>query len=185
MKAGARLESLAAIEAALWRELATAAQDAGHGWRRLVLATRTADAADARTLVLRELDADTRTLLFYTDARSAKVLQIAQAPAGTLVAWCAKMSWQMRMRTRLEVQTEGLAVSSRWARLALTPSAQDYLSPAAPGTPVEHGFVPLPAGRTHFALLSAHIESIDWLELGERVHRRASFDAAGARWLVP
>lgn len=185
MKAGARLGSLTAIEAALWRELAKAAQDAQHGWRRLVLATCAGDAAEARTLVLRELDADTRSLLFFTDARSAKVQQIAHRPTGTLVAWCATMSWQLRMRARLEVQTEGLAVSSRWARLALTPSAQDYLAPAAPGTPIEASFVPLPAGRTHFALLSAHIESIDWLELGERVHRRASFDAAGARWLVP
>jgi pyridoxine/pyridoxamine 5'-phosphate oxidase len=181
----ARLESLAAIEAALWRELAAAAGDPQHGWRRLVLATRAGDAADARTLVLRELDAEQRTLLFYTDARSAKVLQIAHRPSGTLVAWCAALSWQLRMRARLEVQAEGLAVSSRWARLALTPSAQDYLAPAAPGTPIEASFVPLPAGRTHFALLSAHIESVDWLELGERVHRRASFDAAGARWLVP
>lgn len=182
---GARLESLAAIEAALWHELATAASNPQHGWRRLVLATRAGDAADARTLVLRELDTDERTLLFYTDARSAKVLQIAHRPAGTLVAWCAALSWQLRMRARLEVQAEGLAVSSRWARLALTPSAQDYLAPAAPGTPIDPGFVPSPAGRTHFALLSARIESIDWLELGERVHRRASFDAAGARWLVP
>jgi len=181
----ARLESLSAIEAALWRELAAAAQRPQHGWRRMVLATRAGEVADARTLVLRELDAEERTLLFYTDARSAKVLQIAEHPAGTLVAWCAALSWQLRLRARLEVQTEGLAVSSRWARLALTPSAQDYLAPAPPGTPLDPGFVPLPAGRTHFALLGARIESIDWLELGERVHRRASFDAAGARWLVP
>ncbi|MBI5720054.1 MAG: pyridoxamine 5'-phosphate oxidase family protein [Burkholderiales bacterium] len=183
--ADAGLDSLSAIEAALWRELAAAAHDVQHGWRRLVLATRAADAADARTLVLRELDADQRLLLFYTDARSAKVLQIAHRPAGTLVGWCAALSWQVRMRARLDVQTEGLAVSSRWARLALTPSAQDYLAPAAPGTPVDAGSVPPPGGRTHFALLSARIESIDWLELGEHAHRRASFDAAGARWLVP
>lgn len=181
----AGLESLAAIEAALWRELARAAHDPQHNWRRMVLATRAGEAADARTVVLRELEAEQRTLLFYTDARSAKVLQIGERPAGTLVAWCSRLSWQLRLRARLEVQTEGLAVSSRWARLALTPSAQDYLAPAPPGTPLDTGFVPLPSGRTHFALLSARIEAIDWLELGERVHRRASFDAAGARWLVP
>ena len=84
--AGARLDSLPAIEAALWRELAAAAQDPGHGWRRMVLATRSGETADARTLVLRELDRDERALLFYTDARSAKVLQIAERPSGTLVA---------------------------------------------------------------------------------------------------
>ncbi len=183
--AGTRLESLAAIEAALWLELTAATRDARHGWRRMVLATCAGDAADARTIVLRELDAGARTLLFYTDARSAKVLQIAQQPVGTLVGWCPKLSWQLRVRARLEVQTEGLAVSSRWARLALTPAAQDYLAPAAPGTPAEAGLAPLPAGRTHFALMSARVESIDWLEIGEREHRRALFDADGAHWLVP
>jgi pyridoxine/pyridoxamine 5'-phosphate oxidase len=183
--AGNRLESLATIEAQVWRELATAAQEPRHGWRRMVLATRADEAADARTVVLRELDAGARRLVFYTDARSAKVLQIARQPVGTLVAWCPTLSWQLRLRARLEVQSEGLAVSSRWARLALTPSAQDYLAPAAPGTPLEPGFVPLPAGRTHFALLNAQVESTDWLEIGEQVHRRARFDAAGASWLVP
>lgn len=178
-------DSLAAIEEALWRELASAARDSSHGWRRQVLATRAGDAADARTLVLRELDATGRTLHFYTDARSAKAGQIVQQPLGTLVAWCPALSWQLRMRVQMTLQGGGLAVSSRWAKLALTPAAQDYLSPAAPGTPFDPTHVPPPSGRTHFALLSARVEAIDWLEIGERAHRRAAFDADGARWLVP
>ncbi|MCW5632683.1 MAG: pyridoxamine 5'-phosphate oxidase family protein [Rubrivivax sp.] len=181
----ARPETLAAIEAAVWRELAAATHDSAHGWRRQVLATRAGDGADARTLVLRELDAEARTLFFYTDARSHKAAQVAQHPAGTIVAWCPALSWQLRMRVRLELEVEGLSVSSRWARLALTPAARDYMAPSAPGTPLDTPAVPARAGRTHFALLSARVGSIDWLELGDSGHRRASFDAAGARWLVP
>ncbi len=189
-----RLHSLAAIEAALWHELANAAHDVGHGWRRQVLATiaREGDGeggnggmADARTLVLRELAAAERTLLFYTDARSAKAHQVAARPLGTLVAWCPVLSWQLRLRVRLALETEGLAVSSRWARLALTPAARDYLGPAAPGTPVDPEAAPHEVARTYFALLSAQVLAIDWLEIGQHAHRRAAFDAAGARWLVP
>lgn len=183
------LHSLAAIEAALWRELESATHDPLHGWRRQVLATTTGegDVADARTLVLRELEADEheRTLLFYTDARSGKAHQVAARPLGTLVAWCPVLSWQLRLRVRLELETAGLAVSSRWAKLALTPAARDYLGPAAPGTPVDPEAAAHEVGRTYFALLSAHVLAIDWLEIGEHAHRRAAFDAAGARWLVP
>ena len=39
--------------------------------------------------------------------------------------------------------------------------------------------------RAHFALIEATVDSIDWLELHAQGHRRAAFDAAGARWLQP
>ena len=52
-----RLTSLAAIEAEVWRQLALAAHDKHHAWRAPVLATVDGDAADARTVILREVDA--------------------------------------------------------------------------------------------------------------------------------
>jgi len=84
------------------------------------------------------------------------------------------------------VQDEGLAVASRWARLKQSPAAQDYLSPMAPGSPLDapaRGRV-VPE-RGHFALVTARVLAIDWLELHANGHRRAGFDAAGGRWLVP
>jgi len=76
-------------------------------------------------------------------------------------------------------------VSSRWARIKLTPAAQDYISPLPPGSPL--GAVPAPErqSREHFAVLTARVQSIDWLELHAEGHRRASFDATGRRWLAP
>jgi hypothetical protein len=108
-----------------------------------------------------------------------------QQPAGTLLAWCARLGWQLRLRVRLQVHTSGLAVSSRWARLKMTPAAQDYLSPLPPGAPLER---PLPerGTREHFAVVSAQVQSIDWLELHADGHRRAVFDIAGnGQWRVP
>ena len=54
--AASRLERLDEIEAAVWRELGRAVKDPAHGWRVAVLATVVGDAADARSVVLRELD---------------------------------------------------------------------------------------------------------------------------------
>ena len=185
MSAPPRLETLAEIEAALWRELARAPLDRHHEWRTPVLATTDGDAADARTVVLRETDPATRELRLFTDARSQKVRQIGARPHGMLVLWSSRLSWQLRLRVALEVQTDGLAVASRWARLRQSPAAQDYLSPLAPGAAWAEPPANPAHDRNHFALVTARISSIDWLELHSQGHRRAAFGVAGGRWLVP
>lgn len=185
-----RLQSLAEIEQAVWQELERCVQERGHEWRTPVLATSHFDEADARTVVLREVYAEHRELLIYTDARSRKVTQMLAQPRGVLVMWRPALGWQLRCRAMLSAEVGGLAVSSRWAQLGLTPGAHDYLSPLPPGTALEHPPEPptpsreLPP-RHHFAIISAQIESVDWLELHRDGHRRALFDAQGARWLQP
>jgi hypothetical protein len=179
-----RLGSLAEIEAAVWRELATAVRDKDHAWRVAVLATTDGEFADARNVVLRDLDAATRTLLIYTDPRSPKAAQIAEHPLGTLVLWSEALGWQLRLRVALQLETEGLGVSSRWAWLKMTPAAHDYLSPLPPGSTIDH---PLPqrGSRAHFAVLAAQVQAVDWLELHADGHRRAHFGDGGRRWLAP
>ncbi|RVU43421.1 pyridoxamine 5'-phosphate oxidase family protein [Rubrivivax rivuli] len=186
-----RPTELGAVQTALWQELTRAPHDKHHEWRTPVLATVDEDgqAADARTVVLREVDAAASTLVLFSDARAAKLAQLQAHPVGTLVFWSKRLGWQLRLRVRLQAQTEGLAVSSRWARLKLSPAAQDYLSPLAPGAALDAPAAPSRAPgaveRGHFALLLAQVQSTDWLELHRDGHRRARFDATGARWLVP
>ena len=179
-----RLNQLPQIEAAVWRELAVAVGSKRHPWRLAVLATVDGQAADARSVVLRDFQVESRTLLMYTDSRSPKAAQLAAHPNGTLVLWSAELGWQLRLKVALTLQTAGLQVSSRWARLKLTPAAQDYLSPLPPGSPL-NGHPPERESREHFAVLAAQVLSVDWLELHASGHRRARFDAAGAIWLTP
>jgi len=201
----APLPSLQDIAARIEQELALAVRDKSHGWRLAVLASVEDGLPDARTVVLREYDSTRRCLLIYSDARSAKVRQVRQQERGMLVLWSAALGWQLRLQVSLQVQTSGLALSSRWARLKLSPAAQDYLSPLPPGTPLEleldaepgvvSGVVstdlppaapePDRESRQHFAMLEASLLSTDWLELHARGHRRARFDSKGARWLTP
>jgi pyridoxine/pyridoxamine 5'-phosphate oxidase len=180
-----RLDSLPAIEDALWQVLQQAVSAKSHPWRTPVLATTDGDIADARTVVLREAERDSATLRVYSDARSTKVAQIASHPQGTLVMWSPQLGWQLRVRAQLAVSTEGLEVSSRWARLKLSPAAQDYLSAQAPGAPLDAALAAR-GERAHFALIDARVRSIDWLELHAQGHRRARF-VVGATpcWLQP
>jgi pyridoxamine 5'-phosphate oxidase len=196
MGAPERLQALPEIEAALWRELSRAVHDRHHAWRLATLATvaTVPDGlppddvqAEARTVVLRDCDAASRCLLVYTDARSAKAQQAQARPHGVLVLWSPALGWQLRLNVVLVLHTSGLQVSSRWAQLKLTPSAQDYLSPLPPGAPLAGAptVAPVRESRDHFSVLECRVQSTDWLELHRDGHRRARFDAEGACWLVP
>jgi hypothetical protein len=181
-----RLDSLAAIEAAIWHELSHCVTDKAHPWRTPVLATVNVEMADARTVVLREVDARTKQLLIYSDERAGKVHQLLNHPHGTLVMWSPALGWQLRCRVRLALEMSGLAASSRWARIRLSPAAQDYLSPLPPGTPLQGATpVQVPVKRDYFAVIDASVESLDWLELHADGHRRAIFDGQGPRFVQP
>ena len=181
------LTSLDAIRVEIWRQLELATRDQRHAWRTPALATINGHEADARTVVLREIDARDRRLLIYTDERASKVPQLLNHPVGTLVMWSAEVGWQLRCRVHLGLEMTGLAASSRWARIKLTPAAQDYLSPLAPGTPLDDPSAPATAAaaRDYFSVISAKVLSIDWLELHPHGHRRARFENNAARWLQP
>jgi len=180
-----RIDSLRLIETACWQELGRAAREREHGWRVMTLATVNGDRAEARSVVLREADADRRWIAFYTDDRSPKLMQVAAHPLGTLLLWSPALGWQLRLRVRLECLEDGLEISSRWARMKLSPSAQDYLSPLAPGETLTRRGATERGSREHFAVIKAHVQSSDWLELHADGHRRAIFDESGPRWVQP
>jgi hypothetical protein len=203
--APARLSTLPEIEAACWRELARATQDRHHEWRTPVLATADGGVPDARTVVLREVDADALQLVIFSDSRAAKRRQLQAQPQAMLVLWSKRLSWQLRLRVQVQVHIDGLAATSRWATLRASPAARDYLAPLAPGALLPQNPDPDPnpnpdpntgvgdasegspatERREHFAVLIATVQTIDWLELHRQGHRRASFDKQGRRWLVP
>lgn len=175
---------LAALHERLWEELVSAVHDKAHAWRTPVLATVGGPAgADARVVVLREVEAANRSLVFFTDARSPKAAQMAAHPTGTMVMWSPTLGWQLRLGVNLQIETTGLAVSSRWARLKMSPAAQDYLAPRAPGAAIST--TPERASRAHFAVVTAQVKAMDWLSLDPSGHRRAIVDEHGARWVQP
>jgi len=184
MSLTAPLATLPEVEAAIWRELAAALRTRGHAWRQAVLATTDGTAGDARTVIVREVDAAARTLTVYTDARSAKAAQVEAFPQGTLVLWSAPLGWQLRLRVQLALQVQGDAVMSRWERLKSSAAAADYRSTVAPGSQVAAPRVAI-GEQSHFALLTARVQAVDWLELHADGHRRACFDATGQHWLAP
>ena len=182
-------QDLQALHEQIWQELAQAARDRSHAWRTLVLATHHPDdGTQARTVILREVEAYRQELVIYTDARAGKAREIAAEPRASLVMWWPERGWQLRIKARLELHTQGLAVTSRWATLQHHRAAQDYLAPLAPGQTLPAGGHAQPAAGErlhHFAVIIAQVHSLDWLGLSPGGHARAVFDAQGPRWVQP
>ncbi len=182
-----RLEEPQDIRQQIWKELGRASQDRHHEWRTPVLATVGSDgAANARTVVLREVDLKAQTLHIFTDARSAKVQELKHQAHAVLVFWSKRLSWQLRVRACITIQTHGPEVEALWDRVKQSAAAGDYLSPVAPGSLLASTKVTTgEATQHHFALLTAKVVDMDWLELGREGHRRAKIGADTWDWLAP
>ena len=175
----------------IWAELQRATQDRHHEWRTPALATLGTDGMpQARSVVLRHASAQLARLTIYTDERSPKVAEIAANSCVNLVFWSKRLSWQLRVRADMSVQTSGPEVEAAWAQVSQSAAAGDYLSASAPGdalpvTPAPPGAANAQAAAHHLAVLTAQVQQMDWLELSRDGHRRAVFDATTWDWRVP
>lgn len=178
----------------IWQELQRATVDRHHEWRTPVLASVDADGLpQARTVVLRRADADTRTLTCFTDARSPKCTDLQTRPQAALVFWSQRLGWQLRVRAQATVHTDGPAVQAAWERVRQSAAASDYLMPRAPGAPLDEAPSAAVSDQHHLAIVRLQVSGIDWLELHRDGHRRGCWDggpaegdeAAGWAWLTP
>ena len=175
------------IRQRIWKELQRATQDRHSEWRTPVLATVGRQGApDARTVVLRHADAKLSRLHIYTDSRSPKLTAMADQPSAMLVFWSKRLSWQLRVRVHMSVQTTGPQLEAVWDRVSQSAAAGDYLSAAAPGDvlPGEQALPGDPTHQHHLAILIAQVQEIDWLELARGGHRRAMLGADTWDWRV-
>lgn len=184
------------IRQRIWMELGRAAQDRHHAWRTPVIATvDSGGMPNARTVVLRAVDASRTQLQFYTDARSPKVGEIIRQPCALLVFWSKRLNWQLRVRAGVTIRTEGPDVEAVWDRVSQSASAGDYLSSLAPGDilaspdagsgPAAAAGTMAEASRHQLAIITTQVTEIDWLELARGGHRRARIGAESWDWVAP
>ena len=176
----------------IWKELSRATNDRHHAWRTPVLATASLNGSvNARTVILRNVNTIEGQLQIFTDARSPKVTEIADASNAVFVFWSPKLSWQLRVRVTISVHTAGPTAEALWQRIKQSASARDYLSLSPPGSllksyttntlsPAETAL-----NKSHFAVLTMQVLVMDWLELGSTGYRRAKITADTWEWLKP
>ena len=182
--------------------LHTAPSDPTNPLRTAAFITASGSHPTARTVVLRRADADTRQLVFHTDARSAKLRELEQNPA---VAWLFQHpgeQLQIRAAGTAARQSADELVRAAWAATPL-PNRLNYCTTLPPGTPVNDPDAGLPAAWRHreptreetetgwanFAVVITTFTRLEWLLLRPQGARRARFiwdgSAWSAQWLVP
>jgi hypothetical protein len=173
-------------------------RDAASPWRFMALGTVRADGgATVRTVVLRDFQAEARTVDIYTDARSAKCAELRAQKLAALHGWDSERRVQLRLCGPATVEVDGPAAEAAWARLGGHGRGTYDVLPG-PGTRLlspdyaMHDPDPV-AARAVFALVRLRFDRLEYLSLpavpGQGVHRRAVFEwrAGGIsqEWVVP
>ena len=171
--------------ARVWQELARATKDRHHNWRTPAFASIGLDGnPQVRTIVLRHANQTLWTLEAYTDSRSPKYHELVKHSRAQLVFWSTRIRWQLLVSVNANVHAEGDFVKAAWDRMSQSKSSKDYLSNQVPGSAIisnnlNEVFSSKAPNNHYLAVLSFQVISMDWLELGKDLHRRAQIDPKG------
>ena len=198
--------ALPTLEQNSWQQLVTALNSkpddtTASGFKTMTVASRTATGADARTVVLRKVDADRKYIWFHTDVRAAKVMQFEAFPDCTLVFWDEKSQVQLRLTVETHLHSDDYMADEHWQTIGVG-TRKNYLSECRPGSeqpapypgfPIHLG-ADLPsaeeseAGRPNFAVIECRVLAMDYLQLNRSGQVRALFQyepESKMAWLAP
>jgi hypothetical protein len=153
--------------------------------------TAGANGPQVRSVILRAVNAVEHQLVFYTDARSQKMAEIAHDPRIALLFWNARNNTQLRVCGKASPESSELIVNSCWDRIP-DYARKDYATLSAPGqvlggSDLRHDFE---IARRNFVVLNVNVQSMELLVLKREGHVRVGFEKReGGNWqetgLVP
>lgn len=185
-----------------WHRLINGAVSAKHPFHNPSIATINGDFAEIRTVVLRKVIPEAKTLIFHTDYRSPKINQIKINNKISWLFYDAKSRIQLRVKTVAIIHHNDEFSLKRWDESRLE-SKKCYLVHPAPSTWAELPTDGLPEhisysnlteesvalGYENFAVINNITTEIDWLFLNHDGHRRAKFifseHEVEKYWLIP
>jgi hypothetical protein len=171
--------------AAIWRSLveATTRRTA---WTLGALATVDGTGAPSvRSIILRDCDPGAGTVAFATDARSAKVAQIAVEPRVAMTFWDDGTGVQLRLVGHATL-ADAVERRVRWAALGAH-TRRGYGSPSVPGTPLAPEDEPARPDDEElwfdrFAWIEVRVDRIDRLDISTDPHERTVLTRTDRGW---
>jgi len=157
---------------------------------------------DGRIVVLRGIDDKEKKLWFHSDIRSNKIKILKKNPKATILFYDKSEKIQLRIngKTNINYQNERTKIS--WQKTAHM-SRQCYLGKKAPGIicsepssgltedidNLKYSVEESEIGYKNFCVVEIFINSIEWLYLAAKGHRRAYFsiknNSLEKKWLIP
>ena len=175
-----------------WQLIARAAVDRRAAMHTPCVATLGSDGQPSvRTVVLREVDVNHRSLRFHSDARSRKVTELAANPRLSLLGYDAQHKVQLRFSGSAKLHHQDPIAAAAWAR-SQSMSRACYQQSQAPGTPLAFPAMVEASGEGYenFVAIVMTIDALEWLYLAVQGHRRARFTWAQdggviGEWMAP
>ncbi len=194
-------ESSSEIEKKLWSLLTEAVKDRDSEFRTPIFICGNDTDIDGRVVVLRKADQKNNFIQFHSDIRSSKIEKIKKNPNCSVLFYGKKEKIQLRLKTECEVNFNNEITKESWKKTGHV-SRKCYLVTNGPGTVSEKPTSGLNGkfdnfdftkeeseeGYRNFSVIKCKIQSIEWLYLAAKGHRRALINFEGSKkftWLVP
>ena len=193
-------ENLEEIQNKYWSMLNDAVINRASPFRIPVFICANQEEVDGRIVVLRKSDRKNNLLQFHTDLRSPKVDILKKNKKASLVFYDKEEKIQLRVKVECEVNNQNSLTEESWKKTQHI-SRRCYLTDSPPGTTSENptsGMISKledfdytmeqsEEGYKNFTVIKCKINTIEWLYLAAKGHRRAKFDMENKKgnWLVP
>ena len=157
---------------------------------------------DGRIVVLRGVDEKEKKIWFHSDIRSNKVKILKSNPDASLIFYDKSEKIQLRICGHAKINYQNDITKLSWKKTAHM-SRQCYLGDKAPGSDVsmptsgltddfdnlKYSIEESEIGYKNFCVIETFINSIEWLYLAAKGHRRAYFtlknNSLEKKWLIP
>ncbi|MBU6158637.1 MAG: pyridoxamine 5'-phosphate oxidase family protein [Bacteroidetes bacterium] len=151
-----------------------------------VFATLDQDFPAARTVIIRSVNPELRTISFNTDIRSPKFQQLAENPKVSWLFYDASLRIQLRCKAVASLHVHDPIAQEGWEKARLNCKIT-YTAPTAPGTQLDAPFLldlnqldisdeKLVEARNNFSVVQTKVVSLDWCFLHHKGNRRAYID---------
>ncbi len=189
------------IKKKIWDLLFDAVKNRSSEFRTPVFICGNEKDLDGRVVVLRKVDDHNNFIQYHSDIRSTKINKIKANPNCSILFYGKEEKIQLRIKAKCEVNYDNDITKESWEKTGHI-SRKCYLVTNGPGTESDKPTSGLDikfdnfnftkeeseAGYKNFCVIKCKIESIEWLYLAAKGHRRALIDFNGSKkftWLVP
>jgi len=193
-------EDFTEIKKKIWSMLDNAVKDRSSPFRIPVFICGGQSDFDGRIIVLRKSDQTNNLLQFHSDIRSEKIPKLKNNKNASMLFYDKEEKIQVRLKVECTINHNNEITKESWSKTGHI-SRKCYLVDNGPGTEsptptsglkpeldnFEFTMEQSEEGYKNFTVIQCKIQSIEWLYLAAKGHRRARFELDNNKeyWLVP
>lgn len=172
-----------------WKNIDIGIKTSKHDYHSFVLSTIRSKSPNSRTVILRAFDVTGPSIWFHTDKRSKKVLDLERDKGISALFYDRSRKVQLRISGSANIDENSRPIQEIWKSMS-PESRLCYTGPYAPSEPLvdyEPNIIVEKSahemdddddalGLSRFCRVKIRINSLDWLQLDYKGHKRLEFN---------